>query len=217
MVVEMENRTQYDVDAIYLELVQRVKLQAQHVQESHEHGAYNHLTMRHGWDQGGYHHNSGNYKRTFFKEDVVCQQAFPGIRQGEVQRGDRAQHIEMQLARVLEPQCLGYMIECAYFLRVYAYIRCATSPQVRVPVCIYAPQPSPQIWQAPQPPPGWSPQVLSPTSVAVPSGAAPPSQAEFYMGFHASAPPMEIPMEGRQVTGVQVPPAMAVMAQPLTS
>lgn len=217
MVVEMENRTQYDVDAIYLELVQRVKLQAQHVQESHEHGAYNHLTMRHGWDQGGYHHNSGNYKRTFFKEDVVCQQAFPGIRQGEVQRGDRAKHIEMQLARVLEPQCLGYMIECAYFLRVYAYIRCATSPQVRVPVCIYAPQPSPQIWQAPQPPPGWSPQVLSPTSVAVPSGAAPPSQAEFYMGFQASAPPMEIPMEGRQVTGVQVPPAMAVMAQPLTS
>merc|ERR1711920_741071 len=166
-------------------------------------------------------HNSGNYRRTFSKEDVVCQQAFPGIRQGEVQRGDRAQHIEMQLARVLEPQCLGYMIECAYFLRVYAYIRCATNPQVRVPVCIYAPQPPPQSWQAPQPPPGWNPQVLPPTSVTVPSVAAPPSQAEFYMGFHASAPPMEIPMDGRQVTGIQVtgiqvPPPMAVMAQPLT-
>ncbi|CAK0804708.1 unnamed protein product [Prorocentrum cordatum] len=205
MVVEMENRTEYDVDTIHMELIQRVRMKAQHVQESFESGEYNHKNMRHGWNQ------YGNHNKTLFKETIAKQETFPGIGQGEVQRGDRARLIEMQLVHALEPQCLGYMIECAYFLRVYAYIQCATNPDVKVPVCIYAPQPPPQAWQAPQPPPGWNPQILSPTSVTVPSVAAPPSQADFYRGFYASAPPMETPIVGQPVA-VEMSPGQASQA-----
>jgi hypothetical protein len=215
MVVEMENHTAYDVDKIYMELIQRVKLKAQHVEETHETGGYNHRAMRRGLQQGWDRHDhtatGGTCRKTYNMENIATQQTFPGIGQGEVQRGDRARLIEMQLTHRLEPQCLGYMIECAYFLRVYAYIQCATNPEVKVPVCIYAPQPPPKAWQAPEPPPGWNPQVLSPTSVTVPSVAAPPSQAEFYGGFYPSAPPMETPIVGQPIA-VEMSPAQASQA-----
>lgn len=204
LLVEMENRTEYDVDTIYVELVQRIKLQANTVlQNTTSH--YDRGYMRSEWDRGGYgnynQNYTGAYHQQFYREEALCQRGFPGIKKGQSCRGNEARQMDLQIARMCEPQCLGYMIECAYFLRVYAYIPCATNPEVRVPVMIYSPQPPPQSWEVPQAPPGWSPQMMQATTIQIPSMQVSPAFQEFYGSFHASAPPppQPVPMDGRQM------------------
>ena len=58
---------------------------------------------------------------------------------------------------------------------------CITNLVCTVPVTIYAPQPSPEVWaaQMPQAPPGWNPQMFSAQQLNVPPPAysqAPPPQ-----------------------------------------
>mmetsp|Transcript_88328 Transcript_88328/g.285934 ORF Transcript_88328/g.285934 Transcript_88328/m.285934 type:complete len:414 (-) Transcript_88328:118-1359(-) len=131
--------------------------------------------------------------RNFMREDTVARGTFPGLAAGESVRGDNARWMPLQLDYGLEPQCLGVLIRCAYYLRVSADVPCANDPDVRVPICIYAPVPPPQAWQAPTAPAGWSPQLMPAVNVSLPVVPTPPAADEFFSEFQPSAPPLEGP------------------------
>jgi len=132
---------------------------------------------------------------------VVARSTFPGLLAGESHRGENARHMPLPLSCGLMPQCLGRLIQCGYYLRISASVACANDPDVKVPICMYAPQPEPQAWQAPPTPAGWAPQVMPGVDIGVPqvmpSNAA--DQDEFYRLFQPSAPPLA--MQGREVVG----------------
>lgn len=146
----------------------------------------------------------------FRQEQVVARSTFPGVMAGESFRGEHARHMPLPLRVGLMPQCLGRLIQCGYYLRISASIACANDPDVKVPICMYAPQPAPQAWQAPPMPAGWAPQVMPSVDIGVPqvmpTNAA--QQDEFYGLFQPSAPPLE--MQGREVVGPGPAVAQAV-------
>lgn len=110
-----------------------------------------------------------NHGHRHWVKNVVSENDYAGVPENTERLGPNALYLPLNLSSGIYPTTRGRLVECTYAVDVQFAAKgcCVSNLDVRTPVRIYAPLPPPAAFYQ-QPPPGWSPHVMNPTSVSLP-------------------------------------------------